>query len=151
MKTAFVVAALLALGLAPLVVRAQNPPVAESGVADEIRQAEERFRLAKLSHDVATLERILNDAFVETNQNGRSRDKRQTIDLFRTFPIESLTTDRFSVRVSHNVALVTGSQTERNNSGIDRMLFTRVYVGTENGWELVSSSQFRDPRVPFRR
>jgi len=149
MKTSLLVVASLVFGPAPLALRIPNSLVAESA-ADEVSRMEERLRQAKLNNDVAALERIFGDAYVGTNQNGNSRNKQQAIDLFRTFRIHSLTIDRASVRVTHNVAIVTGSQTERNDAGTDRMLFTRVYVDTENGWELVSSSQFRDPRLTQR-
>jgi hypothetical protein len=47
------------------------------------------------------------------------------------------------IRVSDNAAVVNGSQTEVNDSGTDRMLFTRVYIGGQQ--RLLASSQFRNP------
>jgi hypothetical protein len=113
--------------------------------ATQIREIDEQFRVAKLRNDVQSLERILDESFVEMNQNGNSRTKNETIELFQSFRIQSLTTDEALVRVSGNAALVTGSQTELNSTGTDRMLFTRVYVRTGGGWRLIASSQFRNP------
>ncbi len=40
---------------------------------------------------------------------------------------------------------MTGQQTEVNSTGIDRMLFTRVYVPDGGGsWLLLSNTQFRN-------
>ncbi len=109
-------------------------------------KVEEEFRLAKLKKDVVTLDRVLAEACHETNQNGNTRNKAQLIELFRYFPIASLTTDSSQVQVTGETAVVTGSQTEHNSTGVDRMLFTRVYVKTQVGWQLLASTQFRDPK-----
>ena len=44
-----------------------------------------------------------------------------------------------------DTAVVTGTQTEVNSSGVDRMIFTRVYVNGSRGWQLLSSNQSRNP------
>jgi hypothetical protein len=116
--------------------------------ASAIAGLEEQFRLAKLQNDVSTLSRILDEGFVETNQNGTVRDKTEMLALFEAFPISSLTTDSSTVRLTENAAVVTGSQTEVNATGTDRMLFTRVYVNSQGRWRLLSSAQSRAPR-PF--
>ena len=118
-----------------------KPAAAQSG-ADEVMRVDEAYRIAKLTRDLPVLDRILADGFNETNQNGNSRDKMQTINLWRSMIIPSLTTDTFQVRITGGTAMVTGTQTE----GTERMLFTRVYVMGSNGWQLLSSMQFRNPR-----
>ena len=113
---------------------------------DPVMKVDEEFRVAKLKNDTAALNRILADNFYETNQNGNSRNKAQCIELFTSFPIKSLTTDEAQVRITDNTAIVTGSQTEVNSSGVDRMLFMRVYVNGPNDWKLLASMQFRNPK-----
>jgi hypothetical protein len=125
---------------------AAGPPMA--GVEGEVMQTEEAYRLAKLNRDTATLERILSSGFNETNQNGNSRDKTQTIELWKGFSIRSLTTDSFQVRMAGDTAMVIGTQTE---DGSERMLFSRVWVKRDGGWKLFSSMQFRDPRLEGAR
>ena len=148
------VAATVSIGLVvawlgATIVRTQDARVnTPAGVTAQISDIEEQFRVAKLRNDVRRLDGILDENFVETNQNGNSRTKNQTIELFRSFPIQSLTTDSSAVRVAGNAALVTGSQTEVNGTGTDRMLFTRVYVKTGDRWRLLASSQFRNPKLP---
>jgi Domain of unknown function (DUF4440) len=117
------------------------------GVEAQIRDIEEQFRVAKLKNDVQSLDRILDTSFVETNQNGNSRTKNEAIELFRSFSIQSLKTDNSTIRLSDNAAVVTGSQIEVNDTGTDRMLFTRVYIRVGDRWRLLASSQFRNPKL----
>jgi limonene-1,2-epoxide hydrolase len=118
-----------------------QPPAARSAGGD-VMKIDEAYRLAKLNRDLKALDRILADAFNETNQNGTSRDKAETIELWKTFSISSLTTDTHQVRVAGDTATVTGTQTEDRT---ERMLFTRVYVKGSSGWQLLASMQFRNP------
>jgi TonB family protein len=119
-------------------------PAAAQGIADEVMKVDEAYRIAKLDRDISTLDRILADGFNETNQNGNSRNKAQTLDLWKSFSITSLITDSSEVRPSGTTAMVTGTQTE---NGFERMLFTRVYVLDGGGWHLLASMQFRNPHV----
>jgi hypothetical protein len=129
-----------------LPVRATQVAERSSDLPMDIANVEERFRTAKLSNNINALADVLDEAFLETNQNGNSRDKQGMIDLFRDFPIQSLTTDQAVVRVRGDIAVVTGSQTENGDRG-DRMLFTRVWVRDGAGWKLLSSTQFRNPKL----
>jgi hypothetical protein len=117
-------------------------PAASSSAGDEVMKIDEAYRLAKLKRDIKALDRILADGFYGTNQNGNSRDKAQSIELWHTFSIDSLTTDTHQVRVAGDAATVTGTQTE---NATERMLFMRVYVKGATGWQLLASMQFRTP------
>ena len=117
-----------------------------SAIPSAVLRVDEQWREAKLANDVETMKRILSDDFFETNQNGHGRDKVQMLQLWTTFKIDSLATERATIRLSGNVATVTGEQTEVNDSGTDRMLFARIYVQSSNAeWKLLSSTQFRRP------
>jgi hypothetical protein len=129
---------LFAAGIAP----AQPPAPGISG--EDVMKIDEAYRLAKLNRDVTALEAILADEFNETNQNGNSRNKAQTLELWKTFTISSLTTDTSQVRVAGDAAMVIGTQTE---NGTERMLFTRVYARRSGRWQLLASMQFRDPNA----
>jgi hypothetical protein len=118
-------------------------PAAAQTIADEVMKVDEAYRVAKLRRDTVALDRILANEFNETNQNGNSRNKVQTLDLWKQFQIVSLTTDSSEVRVSGTTAMVIGRQTE---NGSDHMLFTRVYVLSGSGWQLLASMQYRNPR-----
>jgi hypothetical protein len=111
--------------------------------ASEVLQVDEAYRLGKLRRDIQGLDRVLADAFTETNQNGNTRNKAETLELWKSFSISSLTTDSAEVRINGDTAVVIGTQTE---NGPEHMLFTRVYVKTGDTWKLLSSFQYRDPR-----
>ena len=49
---------------------------------DPVMQVDEQYRLAKLHNDTGALGRLLAENFYETNQNGNSRNKTQSIELF---------------------------------------------------------------------
>lgn len=123
-----------------------HKPVAPAlrGAEADVMRVDEAYRLAKLRRDTAALEAILADAFNETNQNGNSRNKAQTLDLWKGFRIDSLTTDTSEVRLAENTAMVLGTQTENAS---EHMLFTRVYVKGPAGWQLLSSMQYRNPNI----
>lgn len=122
----------------------RNPqPTAEVSLSSDVRAAEEAYRLAKLHRDIPALQTMLADQFNETNQNGNSRNKTQTLGLWRSFSISSLTTDTAEMRLSGDTAVVLGTQTE---NGSEYMLFTRVFVKRNGRWQLLTSMQFRDPK-----
>jgi len=145
-RALLIVGALAATACSPALQGQAGIP-GQTAAERDIQQIEEQFRVAKVSNDVDVLAEVLHEAFVETTQNGNSRDKAGIIELFRTFPIAALTTDSAAIRVTDGIAVVNGVQTETNGSGIDRMLFTRVYVQDSGTWRLLSSAQFRDPRT----
>jgi hypothetical protein len=138
----------------PQFIRSQSDPdqtIPEGMISlaeqSRILARDEQWRQAKLSNDLSVMRDVLSDDFYETNQNGNSRNKAQMLDLWSTFKITSLTTDRATIRLSGETATVTGQQTEVNGTGTDRMLFSRVYVKDHDGnWQLLSSTQFRDPQ-----
>jgi hypothetical protein len=117
-----------------------------SMTADEVMKVDEQFRLAKLNRDTTALGSILAENFQETNQNGNRRNKAQIIQLWASFPIDSLTTESADVEITGDTAVVTGSQTERSGSRNDRMLYMRVYTRSGSRWQLLAAMQFRDPR-----
>jgi hypothetical protein len=108
-------------------------------------KVDEQFRLAKLHRDTGTLAAILAEDFREINQNGNTRNKTQTISLWTSFQIDLLTTDSADVKITGDTAVVRGTQTEHNGTGVDRMLYMRVYLRGASGWQLLAAVQFRDP------
>src|SRR3954471_11672790 len=82
-----------------------------SAVTDEVLKLEDAYRLAKLHQDTGSLKEILAEEFNETNQNGNSRNKAQTLELWQSFSISSLTTDSSEIRLTGDTAVVLGKQT----------------------------------------
>jgi Domain of unknown function (DUF4440) len=113
-----------------------------SDVEVEVLKVEDAVRLAKLQNDTAALGRILADDYSGVNQGRVRRNKSEMIDLFRTFKISLLSPAKAVVQLSGDVAIVNGSQTERNPAGEETLLFMRVYVKRDGRWQLLSSAQF---------
>jgi beta-lactamase regulating signal transducer with metallopeptidase domain len=113
---------------------------------DVVHAFEEFFRAAKEVNDVALLDLLLDPGYVGVNQNGNVRDKASVLELFRSFPIQSLKLGPLSLRTAGDIVTVSGSQTEVNATGTDEMLFTRVWRRDGEGvWRLLSNTQFRRP------
>src|SRR5688500_9830667 len=114
---------------------------AQSADETALRDIEQRMHDAKLANDVATLDRYLHADFFSTNQTGNQRDKQKMLQLFKTFPIQSLSTNVLRVRVSDDIAVVTGTMDERSGTGNDHILFTHTYVKSRGRWQLLSAHQ----------
>jgi len=111
-----------------------------------VASLDEKLRRARLSNDSDALATLLSEDFVETDQNGNSRNKAELIRRVGTFTISSLETNRATIRFSDQAVTIVGEQTEVNSAGTDRLLFTRVYVqGPAKEWRLLTSTQFRKP------
>jgi hypothetical protein len=113
---------------------------------NEVMRVETAYRTAKIKQDLKALDAILADDFYEMNQNGNGRNKKESIALWSYFSIQDLSTDDIDIKITGNVAVVRGNQTERN-ADIDVMMFTRVYIKTAMGWQLLSSMQAINPKL----
>jgi Domain of unknown function (DUF4440) len=116
---------------------------AQSAEEAAVLKVEEELRVAELANDIAALERILHPNFYTVNQNGNARNKKQVIDLWKSFRVQAIVKDNLRVQITDGTAVVTGEMTETNPTGVDRMLFTRVYRQEKNRWLLLASMQAR--------
>lgn len=103
-----------------------------------------QFRQAVQVGDRSRLASLLADAFVGTDQNG-------VVDTRASFLSRTNGGSRFerhsqSVQVDGDSAIVTGIESEIRGTTRERMLFTRVWRRVASGYQLISSTQFRDPR-----
>jgi hypothetical protein len=145
-KTILLVA--LLFGVGAMVNGQTTAPVRTLSPAERaVMNVEEQFRLAQLNNDTQALKRILAEKFSETNQNGNSRNKAETIELWTTFQISERTIEKAEIRLTGNTAVVTGSEREENGTGVDRMLFMRTYIRTSTGWQLLGAVHFRNPKL----
>ncbi len=118
--------------------------LAQSPTSDDatVLKAEEAFRQGKLRNDTNALDKILADEYVGVNQYGLLRNKTEFIERFRSFKVSSLTPPASEVRLAGDAAIVTGSQTEVNPRGSEKLSFVRIYVKRAGSWRLLSSTQF---------
>ena len=92
----------------------------DRAAAEAVMKVDEAFRLAKLRGDPSASQGILHDDYIGVNQTGNTRDKKQILELFEWFRIESLVTNRAHVRFSGDNAVVTGEQSENSATGNDQ-------------------------------
>jgi beta-lactamase regulating signal transducer with metallopeptidase domain len=141
-------ASIVPMSIAALAADAQpQRPSADDATALAVLAADEAYRVAKLNQDIPALDRLLNAGFFETNQNGNTFNKAETLDLWKTFKTDTLTTTSAEIRVDGNTAIVRGTQKQTRGSTVDDMLFSRTYVNVGGQWQLLASMQFRNPNV----
>ena len=127
---------------------------AAPSVQEEIRAVEEQRRRAYLAGDYDTVAGLLADDFFLINAQGMTRDKKNTIALFRSgdMRVESLTFHDVAIRAQGDVAVVTGRSTVKETfRGQDRsgdQRFTRVYVKRDGRWLLWVYQLTRVPDAP---
>ncbi len=114
---------------------------AQSADENALRDIEQRIHDAKLKNDVAALDRYLHADYFGTNQTGNQRDKQKMLQLFKAFPIQSLSTKVLRVNVNGDIAVVTGTMDERSGTGNDHILFTHTYAKSRGGWQLLGAHQ----------
>jgi hypothetical protein len=126
------------------------PAKAAPDAKAEVLAAEEAFTQAKLKNDVAALERLVADDYLGINHWGAMRDKKEVIELFRTFNITSLKPSHVTVKVDGDTATIQGMMCESNEANF---LFMRTYVRRNSRWLLLSSIQmipiYPDGMKPF--
>jgi len=119
----------------------------------QVELLEEQWRVAQLSGDVATMDRLLSDDYIGISLNGQVNTKAQQLERTRTQRI-SLTrldvTDR-KVKLVGSVAIVTsraeveGVSDSAPIKGTYR--YTRVYQRLPNGaWKITSFEATRSPQ-----
>lgn len=109
----------------------------------EIRDAEERLRLAMQASDVAALERILADDLLFTNHMGQIIDKAQDLELHRSGTLRLRSVETVELKVLGDAALPLTSVLVKlvgqyGGQGFEALLrFTRIWRQTDNGaWQL---------------
>ena len=118
------------------------------GDEQAIRKVEEEYREAKLKHDGTALARVIAVDYYGVNQNGSARTKPQLLELWERFRIKSLDVDIKRIRISGPNAVVVGRQTETldcPDCAPEIAIFMRTYVRRVDGWQMLSSAQYRDP------
>ena len=117
--------------------------------AEQLKKLEMDRAAAVVKGDVATLDKQTSDDYVLITMNGKTSDKAQMLDAFKSGQ-SKLTADDLSdlkVRVYGNAAVVTGKADVKGTLGgqdaTGQVLFTRVYVKKGGRWQSVSFQQTR--------
>ena len=121
----------------------------QSGEAARTEQAvqqqdQQRIR-AQIAADTITLRRIYADDFLGIGPTGVVRNKAQVIADFTSHALtyQSITTAEIRVRIYGNTAVETGRSTmvgqDRGKAVPRENRFTRVWVMTDERWQLVAN------------
>jgi hypothetical protein len=128
----------------------KSPPVRSGDQAHQVRAAEAAFRQAKLKADQRMLDRLLADDYHGVNQNGNVRNKRQVLELFKTFRLKSVTAHESAVSVTGTLAMVKGWESETTAATSQMLIYRRQYRRETSGWRLVRNEQRRQDSTPVR-
>lgn len=138
-----------ALVAAVLVVAALLGSASAQDVTEQLKKLEMDRAAAVVKGDVATLDKQTSDDYVLITMNGKTSDKAQMLDAFKSGQ-SKLTADDLSdlkVRVYGYAAVVTGKADVKGTLGgqdaTGQVLFTRVYVKKNGRWQSVSFQQTR--------
>ena len=125
--------------------RAKSGATAAAGVEHSLIAIQKRWADALVHRDFATLESILADDLTGIDTLGEPWNKEQYLAEVksRDFMAESATCDDMTVRVSVNIAVVTGRYVEKStNKGKDTSVnarFVEVYAKRAGRWQVVFS------------
>jgi tetratricopeptide (TPR) repeat protein len=133
-------------GSAHVVANAQVAPIAGSEESEAL-SAEADFHLAESNNDVKALRNILADDYYGIDQYGVRSEKEELLSLFGASKASSLTQHKANVRLSGDIAIVTGSITEEHPKFDEKLVFVRVFTRRSGRWQLLSNAQFI-PVVP---
>lgn len=118
-----------------------------TGVALEVKQAEEALVAARKGKDAAAFDHLVATDYRGLNQFGQQRDKAGfRMSATQPLPVAVFTLDRLDIELSGDIAIVRGEQTEQwQGQALQHHLFTRIWVKRDSRWQLLSNTQFIDP------
>jgi FKBP-type peptidyl-prolyl cis-trans isomerase FkpA len=125
----------------------QNKPSA-ANIEQALRDLERQWNEAFKNRDKDALDRILDDQFIFTDDDGQISNKTQYIDsVMQAIKVESYKLDDLTVRVYGDACVVAGRWTGKftvdgkNASGEFR--YTDTFVRRMGGWRVVASQDTR--------
>jgi ketosteroid isomerase-like protein len=125
------------------------PFVAHGSTSDEesLKSLERSWVAATAGSDMATVGKILDDSFVETMPNGAHRSKQEVLSAPAPAPGSSQSLEDLEVRVTGDVAVVTGVNHYTPTPGADPVdfRFTDTYTRHPDGWRAISAVIWRKP------
>lgn len=114
-------------------------------VKKEVEALEQRWRMAQLTGDVATLDRMLADDFIGISMSGEVHTKAQQLERIRSkrLVLTRIDLDDMKVKLVDSVAIVTcQAMVEGTSEGLPvkgKYRYTRVYRQLPNGeWKITS-------------
>jgi ketosteroid isomerase-like protein len=135
----------LLIGLCAGMVLAQTPATSGKAAQDELKQIENDWSNAQKARDAKRLGEILADDWVGLGWDGERSDKAKALEDVKSpsNALDSFQMGPMKVRIFGNVAVVTGSDTEKSKEhGKDssgKYIWTDVFVNQNGKWKAVAS------------
>ena len=124
----------------------------------QVEELEDEWRVAQLTGDAATMDRLLSDDYIGISLNGQVNTKAQQLERTssRRFSLTRLELSDMKVKLIGSIAIVTsraeveGTSDSQSVKGIYR--YTRVYQHLPNGaWKITSFEATRIPQSRARK
>lgn len=114
-------------------------------VRKQVEALEEKWRVAQMAGDIATMDRMLSDDFIGISMSGQLNTKAQQLDRIRNHQlvITRLDLSDMKVKLVGEVAIVTSSaQVEGTSEGVSMQgvyRYTRIYQRLPSGeWKITN-------------
>lgn len=111
----------------------------------QVETLEEKWRMAQLAGDVATMDKMLSDDFIGISMSGQVNTKAQQLDRVRTrkLVVSKVELSDMKVKLVGSVAIVTSQAdvegTSEDGSVKGTYRYTRIYQRLTNGeWKITS-------------
>lgn len=130
---------------ASLALSAALPVFAADHDEDTLKSLEQTWVTASSNTDRATLDKLLDDSFIDTTPSGARRSRSDVLLAPPPPPSSTQTLMNLEVRVNGDTAVVTGTNhfIPGPNAQPSDYSFTDVFVRKENGWRAVSAQMTR--------
>ena len=154
LMTTLVAAALCAgtvLAQPPAKADAKKPASSSNAAVDELKQIENDWTDAQKTKNADKLAEILAGNWIGTGWDGQSSDKAKALADVKSASnsLDSIQMGPMKVRLFGNVAVVTGSDTEKSKEyGKDssgKYVWTDVFVKQNGKWKAVASQSAKVP------
>lgn len=121
------------------------PAFAADHDEDTLKSLEQTWITASSNTDRATLDKLLDDSFIDTTPSGTRRSKSDVLLAPPLPPSSTQTLMNLDVRVNGDTAIVTGTNhfIPGPNAQPRDYSFTDVFVRKESGWRAISSQMTR--------
>ncbi|MFM0174940.1 nuclear transport factor 2 family protein [Paraburkholderia sediminicola] len=108
---------------------------------------EQSWAKAASTHDVAVLDKVLDDSYVEVTANGTRRGKADALAAPGLAPGASQSLSEVQATVNGDIAVVSGVNYYSSGPGAlaVKFVFTDIYAKRPDGWRAISSHMARRP------